>query len=579
MFNRSSYSSSLYNTAAIKQLEELAITQGGISVDTLMQRAGEAAWRALRGEWSHARRITVVCGKGNNAGDGYVVARCAHEDGVEARVVSLVAVAKLKGAALRAAQACIDAGVSVTTLSSDGDDAEIAKVKLLCEEADVVVDALLGTGLKGGLTHLYTTVIRAINAANVPVLAIDVPSGLVANTGAIAAIAAIDAVVGAMCAVTTGAISAAASAVTASIEQEAVRASITVTFIGIKCGLVTAYGPEFCGKIICDDLGIAPEVLARVDACANVLDFAALSESTLLQQPRKRCAHKGDFGHVMVVGGDYGMGGAVRMAAEAAARAGAGLVSVITRPEHVSAINAARPEIMCYGVTRASEVLPLLARVSCVVIGPGLGQSEWSKMLFLEVLRSCGLNELSERSKLNDLGGLNELNGLNEARENKRGKQLVIDADALNLLALFLMRYRECANAALVLTPHPGEAARLLHISAAAVQDNRYAAIADLQRHYGGTIVLKGAGSLIIGAAKNVSVCPYGNPGMASGGMGDVLSGIIGGLLAQRFSAFDAARLAVCAHALAGDMAAQDGGGERGLLALDLLPYVRRLLN
>jgi ADP-dependent NAD(P)H-hydrate dehydratase / NAD(P)H-hydrate epimerase len=294
----------------------------------------------------------------------------------------------------------------------------------------------------------------------------------------------------------------------------------------------------------------------------QTLDLKTLKEKLL--PPRKRTAHKGDFGHVLIVGGDFGMAGAARMSAEAAARAGAGLVSVATRPEHIAAINTVRPELMCHGVEDSSKLEKLLERADVIVAGPGLGQSEWSKKLW---------NKTLDYAKTS-------------------AKPLVLDADALNIVAsdklsAEAIANKETLNANWILTPHPKEAARLLGSTVDIVQNDRGTALQALVKRYKCVCVLKGAGTLIAKPTGNttdaiiateIAMCQAGNPGMASGGMGDILSGILGGLLAQGISAFDAASLGVCLHATAGDMAAA-AQGERGLLALDLLPYVQKLVN
>lgn len=261
----------------------------------------------------------------------------------------------------------------------------------------------------------------------------------------------------------------------------------------------------------------------------------------LLLPKRRRDTSKTDYGHVLVVGGDYGMGGAVRMAAEAALRVGAGLVSVATRPEHVAIVSGNRPELMCHQVNTPADLEALLARATVLVIGPGLGKSPWSKQL-LQHLLNVPLPK-------------------------------VIDADGLNLLAQMPLH-----NENWVLTPHPGEAARLLQSTLAAVQQDRAAAVQQLQRQYGGVVVLKGAGTLIQAETGATLQCPAGNPGMATGGMGDILSGVIGGLLAQQLPLAASAQAGVLIHSLAADQAATHGG-ERGLLACDLLPYLRLLVN
>lgn len=273
----------------------------------------------------------------------------------------------------------------------------------------------------------------------------------------------------------------------------------------------------------------------------------------LLLQPRASDSHKGDYGHVLVIGGDRGMGGAVAMAAEAAARSGAGLTSVATRPEHVPALLARRPELMARGIESTAELDNLLERATVIVIGPGLGHSEWSLDCLRAALRTAATRKLP----------------------------LVIDADALNALSHDPQLYAPALQGNCVLTPHPGEAARLLGITTEAVNADRPAAAYALQQKFGGAIVLKGAGTLVCypqGARVQLARCGHGNPGMASGGMGDVLSGVLGALLAQGYDLANSARLGVCIHSKAADLAAE-ADGQRGLLASDLMPHIRHLLN
>jgi hydroxyethylthiazole kinase-like uncharacterized protein yjeF len=258
-------------------------------------------------------------------------------------------------------------------------------------------------------------------------------------------------------------------------------------------------------------------------------------------KPRPTDAHKGMYGHVLVVGGDYGYSGAIKMAAEAALRVGAGLVSVATKPDIALTLNLGRPEIMCHGINSEKKLALLLDKATVVIVGPGMGQSSWAKKLFLRILKSK--------------------------------KPLVVDADALNILAK-----RPISHAHWILTPHLGEAARLLKTTVEEIKSDRISAIKELQKKMGGVCVLKGAGSLILAPGEVTPIqCEAGNPGMATAGMGDVLSGVIGGLAAQGFSLADAAKCGVLIHAMAGDLAASDG--ERGMLATDLLPHLRRLVN
>jgi hydroxyethylthiazole kinase-like uncharacterized protein yjeF len=485
----------LYHVKQIRKLENIATLQYSISVATLMQRAGAAAFRELKKHWPKAKNITVICGKGNNGGDGYVVASLAKKAKLNVQILQLVPCESLTGAAKNAAINAKRLKIKIYPFSA----------KKLAN-SDVIVDALLGTGLTGVVQPQFKVAIEAINASKIPVLAIDLPSGLDADTGNV-----------------LGAV---------------ISADLTVTFIGNKVGLYTGAAQDYTGSIICDDLELSQKVFAQVTASAQILN---LTKELKLLPLRARIAHKGNFGHVLVVGGDYGMSGAVRMAAEAAARVGAGLISVATRPKHAVAINVARPEIMVYGIEELKQLDLLLQKATVIVLGPGLGMSSWSKMLFDSVLVVK--------------------------------KPLVVDADALNILVS-----NHQAHDNWVLTPHPGEAARLLSTVTQAIQSNRLDAVYKLQQKFGGVCVLKGNGTLIATSKEMIRVCDAGNPGMASGGMGDVLSGIIGGLLAQRLSLFDAAKLGVLVHAIAGDMVAAEQG-ERGMLALDLLQAVRKILN
>jgi NAD(P)H-hydrate epimerase len=270
------------------------------------------------------------------------------------------------------------------------------------------------------------------------------------------------------------------------------------------------------------------------------IDAALLNRSL---RPRARDSHKGDFGHVLIVGGGPGMPGAVRLCGEACLRSGAGLVTVATRPENLLAVVAGRPELMCHGVQDMDALQPLLDAADIVVVGPGLGRDAWAEALFAGVLAT--------------------------------DKTQVIDADGLNLLA----RQRGPVSRAQtrVLTPHPGEAARLLGIDIAQVQADRCQALDRLVESYEGIFVLKGAGTLVGTRGHLPERCDHGNPGMASAGMGDVLTGVVAAMLAQIEDPWDAVRVAVLAHALAGDAAAQSG--ERGLIASDVMARLPACLN
>lgn len=275
----------------------------------------------------------------------------------------------------------------------------------------------------------------------------------------------------------------------------------------------------------------------------GMADVLKLSQFGKYLKPRPRDFHKGQCGHVLVVGGESGYSGAVRMAGEAALRVGAGLVSIATRIEHASLLSLTRPELMCHGVMGATELMPLLKKADVVIVGPGMGRSPWAQKLLYLVLKSDK-------------------------------PAIVVDADGLNLL---VDKPQQKMN--WILTPHPGEAARLLNKNVDEIQRDRFSAIRQLQQQFGGVCVLKGAGTLIKGPDDAIpSICKSGNPGMATAGMGDVLSGVIGGLLAQGIPLTDAAKLGVLVHAMAADLAVEERG-ERGLIATDLMGYLRQMVN
>ena len=484
-----SISRSLYRVAEIRAAEHIAIQDLNMPGLQLMRSAGQAAFNLIRHHWPDTACLTVFCGGGNNAGDGYVVANHALQAGYVVRVYSLVDVSHLRGDALTSCRDFLHAGGKVLkfdpTIKPDG----------------VIVDALFGTGLSRLVSDDYVSAIRLINQSSCPVMALDVPSGLHADTGRVLGVA--------------------------------VKADITLTFIALKSGLFTGAAAEYCGSIVCDSLQVPESVLSDLPVTGYLLDKTAFP-------PRPRHAHKGHFGHVLLIGGNVGYSGAIRLAGEAALRCGAGLVSIASRAAHCGLLNIGRPELMCHGVENSAQLQPLLDKASVVVIGPGLGQDDWSQDLF---------------NRLLDID-----------------KPCVFDADALNMLAK-----SPCLRHNWLLTPHPGEAARLLGCSNQDVAVDRFVAVQKIQAQYGGVCVLKGAGSLITNNDATF-VATTGNPGMASGGMGDVLAGMLGALLAQGLSVMDAAKLAVYTHGEAADWLAKEYG-ERGLLASDLFPKIREFLN
>lgn len=484
----------VYSVASVRELDRSAIEDHGIPGYVLMTRAGAAAVRAARGHFPDARRWQVVCGAGNNAGDGYVVARLAANDGIAVSVFSLVDPASLSGDAKTACEDYLAEGGVVLPWSGELDG-----------EAELLVDAILGSGLERDVGGAFAEAVTAINEHTASVLALDIPTGIHGDSGKVLGCAVI--------------------------------AHLTVTFVGLKAGLFLNEARDYCGKLRFDGLDIPDACHAAVSPLFRRIDDALIT--TWLPR-RPRASHKGDFGHVLVVGGGEGMPGAARMCGEAALRAGAGRVSIATAPAHASILAAARPELMSHAISDVADLDPLLERADVIAFGPGLGRSTWASHLFERVASDA--------------------------------RPAVWDADALNLLAESPVRAEQR-----IITPHPGEAGALLGRSVADIQSDRVAAVRALQGQFGGVAVLKGAGSLIASGAETPSICTAGNPGMAAAGMGDVLTGIIAAMLAQGLPTEVAALVGVECHARAGDLAA--ARGERGLMATDLIAELRAIVN
>ena len=456
----------------------------------LMSRAGNAVFRHIRIKWPEAKTISVFCGSGNNAGDGYIIAGLAHAVGLNVVAYAVANPEQLQDNAETAYKDYLKAHGKILPFDPE-----------ILGNTDIIIDALLGTGINKPVTGVFAQAIQWINKSHAPVVAVDVPSGLNADTGNVMGVA--------------------------------VKAECTMTFIGLKQGLFTGMAADYCGEILYSSLAVPKEIFKMLPTTTYRIvnkHFPA----------RPRSSHKGDNGHVLVIGGDRGFSGAARMAGEAALRVGAGLVSIATHPEHAGFLNIGRPELMCHGVENSEQLSILLNSADVIVLGPGLGQSKWATELFIAAIKS--------------------------------ERPLLVDADGLNLLG-----HTPKKRPNWVLTPHPGEAARLINCDTATIMHDHYAAVRKIQAKFGGIVVLKGSGTLIA-ADDEVSVSTTGNPGMASGGMGDVLSGVVAGLIAQGLSQKAAAQQGVYLHGLAGDLAAEQAG-ERGLLASDLMPYLRQLVN
>lgn len=487
---------SLHDTNALRVLEARAIDQMGGDAFEAMRRAGRAAWRSALRHWPQAQRLVVVCGPGNNGGDGYVLARHALDSGRDARVVRLAGHAPRSEQARRACDEFLSRGGRIEEFSG------------VLPPAELLVDALFGIGFAGVPDLAARALIDAINLHPAPRLALDVPSGVDAARGAVPGVA--------------------------------VRATRTLEFIAPKAGLHTGAALDHVGEVEISGLELPRAMYEGIAAQAELL---LRDQLRTWLGPRRRDVHKGTFGRVLCIGGDHGGGGAIMLCADAVLRSGAGLVETVTRDVHVAAMLARRPETMVRAVERADDLATPLEQADVVAIGPGLGQALWGRVLLKAALAA--------------------------------GKPAVIDADALTLLAA---RESDAALAGAILTPHPGEAARLLSTTIAEVQADRFLAARVLSVNFDAVVVLKGAGTIVAAPGRTPRIIGGGNPGMAVGGMGDLLTGVIASMRAQGLDAFDAASCGALLHAAAGDAAAH-AGGERGLLPSDLLPHLRRFAN
>lgn len=490
-----SLSHKVYRAEQVRQHEPEAAKRSQCCLYSLMQRAGQAAYDLMRKQWPEARNILVLVGNGNNGGDGYIVAKLALEQGLNPCLCAAKEQSIPTGDALTARQQWLAAGGRIQPWQSQQFD-----------QFDVIVDAMLGTGLTDPVRSPYTELIQAVNHANTAVLSIDMPSGIEANSGAALGMA--------------------------------VQAQHTITFVGIKQGLTTAAGRQASGKLHFASLGVGA---AFEHLAASSATLVALSRLTPLP-PRIDNSHKGHYGRILCIGGNRGMAGAIRLSAEAALRAGAGLVKVYCHPHSVLPVSAGRAELM----VAAEDLASMLCWASCIVLGPGLGQDAWGQQTYQQV----------------------------KAYIQAQHKPVVMDADALHLLA---QEPLDNPLPQLVVTPHPGEAARILGQDIRTIQADRFAAVTRLCQRLQAVVVLKGAGTLIADE-RDCYVLQEGNPGMATAGMGDVLTGLIAAMLVQGMSVSQATLYAASLHSAAADILARTEG-QRGMLASDLFPIVRQLIN
>lgn len=492
MFSLSHYA---YRASDVREFEPQAANNINCSMYSLMEQAGKAVFSYLQDHYPSSTHIVLISGSGNNGGDGYVTARMLRQAGYRISMTTIDPEKPLQGDAKRAQQHFIDAGGEISSVNA---------IELMANQ--VIVDGLLGTGLSGEVAGTYARVIEAINASGADVVSIDIPSGTHADTGQPLGCS--------------------------------VKATATVTFVGIKTGLITGIGKYHSGNLVFAPLSIGKTFHQMAPVAATRLafkDFFALP-------PRPEHAHKGHFGKLLCIGGNRSMAGAIRLASEAAMRTGAGLVKVFCHNDSRLQVSNGRPELM----VATDNLLEHLNWADCLVFGPGLGSDGWSLDVFHQLLSYLAHED----------------------------KPIVIDADGLNILGQQLHKFR---LSEVVITPHPAEAGRLLGIDTAAVERDRYQAALQLTQKYQATCILKGSGS-IVQTKQNSYVCCDGNPGMATAGMGDVLAGIVGGLIAQGMSSTESAKMGTCLHAASADLTAQQQG-LRGMLASDIFAYLRQLLN
>jgi hydroxyethylthiazole kinase-like uncharacterized protein yjeF len=498
----------------MQRVDAKTIDRGHATGAALMEQAGRGIAEAMAQEIPDLGRrpIFVLCGKGNNGGDGLVASRHLVRLGALPRVALFARGEDLRGDPGIHLRRAVESGVAVEEIAAEE---EWSRVCAAIGPDGIVVDALLGTGASGPARGLYARAIEDVNASGATVVAVDLPSGIDADTGR--------------------------------AEGPAILAHRTYTLCRPKAGLVLPPGDAHAGRFRVIDIGIRDDVVAEESPALTWTDVDAASS---LLPPRPRTAHKGTMGHLLAITGSRGKTGAAVLLARAALRSGVGLVTIGAPRSCLATIAAGQAEAMTEplpesraGALSAAALSParkLLAVRDALALGPGLGLAPGTASLVRALVRA-------------------------------RTAPTVLDADGLNAFgAVSRAAGLTAGTLPMVLTPHPGEAARLLATSAGSVQADRLGAARSLARSTGAVVVLKGAGSIVASADGNAAFNATGNPGMATGGTGDALTGVIGALLARGMSAFDAARLGTYVHGDAGDRAA-GRLGEDGMIAGDLV--------
>lgn len=504
---------------SMQKVDKRAIEEFGVPGLTLMENAGRCCVDEIIRGFGLKGHAVILAGKGNNGGDGYVIARLLSLKGWSVKVIILADREQISG----------DAAVNLEKLPPEmtvfcTKSGELStRYTEEISQTDIIIDALFGTGLASSISGIYLEAVNLINSSNPPVLSVDIPSGVNGTTGL--------------------------------VMGGAVRADITVTFAAAKLGHVLFPGSELTGRLVIADIGIPAEVLEA----AAVYDFLDRETIRPTLRRRQRTAHKGDFGHCLIIAGSRGKTGAAALSANSAVRAGSGLVTLAAADSIHDILEAKTTEVMtsplpdtgCGHLASSAfpAILELLAGKDAVAIGPGLGQNSGTAELVRNLVETVTL-------------------------------PMVIDADGLNALAEDITVFKRKKSAHIILTPHPGEMARLLGVTVPEVERDRISVAREFAREYGVFLILKGARTIIAAPDGTVDINGSGNPGMATGGMGDVLTGIIVSLLGQGYTAGDACRLGVFIHGFAADMVA-DEKGETGMNATDvqeMLPFAFKYL-
>ncbi|MDD2852897.1 MAG: NAD(P)H-hydrate dehydratase [Desulfuromonadaceae bacterium] len=503
----------------MQAIDREAINSHDISGLQLMETAGLRCVELIVAEFGVTGHCVVVAGRGNNGGDGFVIARLLGAQGWNVKVIILAERQQVSGDAESNLEK-----LSASTVSYCTDEDQLAALlKENMVRADVIVDALFGTGLNNDITGLYREAVFLIRESGRPIVSVDIPSGIHGTTG--------------------------------QVMGEAVAANITVTFAAAKLGHILYPGAEYTGRLVVSDIGIPCSLLEAAPGC-DVVDSAAIGS---LIHRRDRMAHKGHFGHCLIIAGSTGKTGAAALSAQSAVRAGSGLVTVaaaesihgILEVKTTEAMTVPLPDCAVGYLSGAalSSIVRVLTGMDSVAVGPGLGGHSETYALIRTLVETIS-------------------------------SPLVIDADGLNGVAGDVSVLLRKKSKQTVLTPHPGEMSRLIGVTIADIEADRITVARDFAHKYSVFLVLKGARTVIASPSGAVAINSSGNPGMASGGMGDVLTGIIASLLGQGYDAWDACRLGVFLHGYAADLVAEDKG-EIGISATDVsekIPYAYKRL-